>query len=856
MRASILIGLWCGVTLALEATASAQVCHQPAPGLAQIETGGVAVTINVAAGSIPKVNGTSCGFAATAIEIVGAAGTDVVTLNYVPPSIPVTAWLGGGTNRINLYATNGNDTIACGAVGVDRDGDSTDDLVFAAGTVTQLAIYGRGGDDVVDCSAAGTKVALLGGPGNDTLIGGASADTLDGGTGADSLDGGGGNDRITGGADADAMTGGPGNDSFVANGGSDGMDVITGGPGIDTASYLARTTPVIAGGAGAEDAISDDTETIKGGKGDDVLDFSSALLAHNLYGNAGDDVITGGAGNDRLYGEAGADALSGNAGTDLLDAGAGDDALGPADDGNVEVVRCGDGTDTYVPNAADTFVACELVAAAEPERRIAAGAWNTCAILVGGQVKCWGWNLDGRLGLGDHLTRGDGPGEMGAALPFIDLGTGRTAVAITAGWYHFCALLDDASVKCWGLNSYGALGLGDTLARGDQPGEMGDALPTVDLGTGRTAKTIVAGADWTCAILDDDRVKCWGANFYGGLGLGDTLARGDQPGEMGDALPAVDLGTGRTATAIAGDYFHACALLDDGTVKCWGNSENGELGQGDTVRRGDGPGEMGDALPPIDLGTGRTALAISVGNMHTCAMLDDHAVKCWGYNADGILGLGDDEFRGDDPGEMGDALPAVDLGTGHTASAIAAAWSHTCARLEDLSVKCWGTNDQGQLGLGDSNNRGASPADMGDALPVSDLGTGRTVSELDGGGFHTCAVLDDGSVKCWGSNDSTIYSESDGALGLGDTESRGDQAGEMGDALPAVDLGGPLGFAPASGPAPEVAGGCSTTGGAAPLTAVGLALLLLARRRRPVPGAGAPGPGHRSLSRCRIWASG
>jgi len=252
--------------------------------------------------------------------------------------------------------------------------------------------------------------------------------------------------------------------------------------------------------------------------------------------------------------------------------------------------------------------------------------------------------------------------EMGDNLPAVDLGTGRTATAIAVGIYHTCAILDDASVKCWGSGSRGQLGLGNTNNRGDSSGEMGDNLPTVDLGTGRSATAIAAAQYHTCALLDNKSVKCWGNTGYGQLGLGDENNRGDAPGEMGDNLPAVDLGTGRTATAIATGDSHTCALLDNKSVKCWGYNGYGQLGLGDTSNRGDASGEMGDNLPAVDLGTGRTATAVAVGIYHTCAFLDDTSVKCWGINVSGQLGLGDANYRGDASGEMGNNLPAADLG--------------------------------------------------------------------------------------------------------------------------------------------------------------------------------------------------
>ena len=126
-------------------------------------------------------------------------------------------------------------------------------------------------------------------------------------------------------------------------------------------------------------------------------------------------------------------------------------------------------------------------------------------------------------------------------------------------------------------------------------------LPTVDLGTGRTAIAIVAGSDHTCVILDNASVKCWGYNNDSQLGIGNTNNMGDSANEMGDNLPAVDLGTGRTAIAIDAGWEHTCVILDDASVKCWGRGGSGRLGQGNSDMLGDASGEMGDNLPAIDL---------------------------------------------------------------------------------------------------------------------------------------------------------------------------------------------------------------------------------------------------------------
>jgi alpha-tubulin suppressor-like RCC1 family protein len=375
---------------------------------------------------------------------------------------------------------------------------------------------------------------------------------------------------------------------------------------------------------------------------------------------------------------------------------------------------------------------------------------------------------------------GDNPGEM-AQLTGINLGTGRTATSISGSNVHTCALLDDASVKCWGHGANGRLGQGNTSDLGGGANEMGDNLPSIDLGTGRTA-TSISGSNYSCAILDNGSVKCWGKNNYGQLGLDYTPdSLGHQPGEMGDNLSSIILGTGRTATAIAAGIHHSCAILDNGSVKCWGLNNRGQLGIDNTTTMGDNPGEMAQ-LTGINLGTGRTATAIAAGYYHSCAILDNGSVKCWGYNTYGQLGIdnraGDYVSMGDQPGEMAQ-LTGINLGTGRTATAIAAGFYHSCAILDNGSVKCWGKNARGQLGIDSTTTKGNGPGDMAGLTTVI-LGTGRTATAIAAGEKHTCALLDNASVKCWGRND---Y----GQLGIDNTTQMGDNSGEMAD-LTGIDL--------------------------------------------------------------------
>jgi len=404
---------------------------------------------------------------------------------------------------------------------------------------------------------------------------------------------------------------------------------------------------------------------------------------------------------------------------------------------------------------------------------------HTCAILSNGQVKCWGTNNLGQLGLGDTVRRGDQAGEMGGSLPAVNLGTGRTATALAGGNEHTCALLDNAQVKCWGENTSGKLGLGHTNHMGDGSGEMGDALSTVALGTGRTVQAVGSGNDHNCALLDNGQVKCWGQNTSGQLGLGDTVSRGDGPGELGDALGAVPLGSNAMAIAVGGAF--SCALLTNGSVKCWGMNDYGQLGQGDVAARGDTAGEVA-ALQPINLGTSLTAIAIAAGSIHACAQLNTNEIKCWGGNQNGQLGLGHADNMGNAAGEMGNALPVVYLGSGVAVASVHGGRRHTCARLSNNTLKCWGLNASGQLGLGNTANRGDQANEMGDFLAAVSLGSGAHATNLALGFDHTCAVLNNGQTKCWGQNEL-------GQLGLGNTLYMGNQAGEMGDALAAVDLG-------------------------------------------------------------------
>lgn len=294
-------------------------------------------------------------------------------------------------------------------------------------------------------------------------------------------------------------------------------------------------------------------------------------------------------------------------------------------------------------------------------------------------------------------------------------------VEISAGGTHTCAIIDDGSVNCWGRDHRGQLGNGIEDSQ-----DIRIPTPTASLGEGRTAVAISSGRLHTCVLLDVGSVSCWGYNEEGALGIG------TYEDSNGPTLTA-NLGEERTAIAISSGGWHTCALLDNGSVSCWGSNHNGQLGDGTNVDRN---------VPTLtaSLGEGRTAVAISSGVSHTCAILDDGSVSCWGLNNMGQLGNGTNEER--DWQDTKTPSPTASLGDGRTAVAISAGES-TCVILDDGSVSCWGSNWEGEIGDGTNEHR-SIPA------PTASLGDGRTAVAIDVEYSHVCAILDDGSVSCWG----------------------------------------------------------------------------------------------------------
>jgi uncharacterized repeat protein (TIGR02543 family) len=327
---------------------------------------------------------------------------------------------------------------------------------------------------------------------------------------------------------------------------------------------------------------------------------------------------------------------------------------------------------------------------------IAAGYDHTCALTSGGGVRCWGGNAGGQLGDGTNSDR---------LTPVDVTGLGSGVAAIAAGYSHMCALTSGGGVKCWGDNDFGQLGDGTISVR---------LAPVYVTGLISGVTAIAAGGDHTCALTTSGGVKCWGQNNYGQVGDGTTNDR---------HTPVFVTGLGNGVAAIVAETSHTCALTNGGGIKCWGNNDVGQVGDGTTTNR----------YTPMNVtGLVSGVTGITAGWSHTCALMTGGGVKCWGSNAGGQLGNG----------IANTYTPSDVTGLGGM-TAIAAGLYHMCALATGGSVKCWGYNAYGALGDGTTTKR-YSPSDV--------TGLDGGVMAIAGGGYHACALTNGGGVKCWGYN--------------------------------------------------------------------------------------------------------
>ena len=369
---------------------------------------------------------------------------------------------------------------------------------------------------------------------------------------------------------------------------------------------------------------------------------------------------------------------------------------------------------------------------------IAAGYEYNCAINSAGAASCWGYNEQGELGNGVDA-------QVLSPVPVQGLGSG--VADIGEGYHHTCAITSDSALLCWGLNDHGQVGDGTTLER-DEP------VPVVGLGD--DVASVVGGYDHTCALTTDGAVKCWGDNRSGQLGDGTNVDRHTPVDVSGlsSGVVAIDAGT-----------YSTCAVLSNGTAKCWGANPGALLGDGTSTRRNvpvavsvvasdvvgisistttcslevDGGvkcwgvgGEVGNGIPggsptpvvPTGLDSG--VAEVSAGADYNCALTTGGAVKCWGNGFGGF-----------------ESTPTDVAGLSSGVSAISNGPSLTCALTTGGGVKCWGFNELGAVGDGTGIDR---------ALPANVVGLGGGVKSMTAKGDHACALTYAGSVECWGGN--------------------------------------------------------------------------------------------------------
>lgn len=300
-------------------------------------------------------------------------------------------------------------------------------------------------------------------------------------------------------------------------------------------------------------------------------------------------------------------------------------------------------------------------------------------------------------------------------------------------------------------------------------------------------KRIVAGNNHTCVLTGQNRVRCWGDNHFGQLGYGNAINVGDKSTDLPFTAGDVPLPALDPVQQLVAGNNHTCVLLQSGLVYCWGDNQFGQLGYGRTDNLGDG--EAVTSFGYVTLGG--LATLIAAGGDHTCAILQSGAVRCWGRNDFGQLGRGNTNNIGDN--ETVYSAGDLDLGAGVMVKDLALGGFHTCALLTTGAVRCWGRNDNGQLGYGNNQH-------LGDNEPINNLSnvslTG-TVRKVVAGTAHTCALTFAGTLRCWGFNiDGELGQSYSGYAGLsvvGGNFNWGDQAGELPSNLPSdINLGSPV----------------------------------------------------------------
>jgi alpha-tubulin suppressor-like RCC1 family protein len=295
---------------------------------------------------------------------------------------------------------------------------------------------------------------------------------------------------------------------------------------------------------------------------------------------------------------------------------------------------------------------------------VAAGGFHGCGIRKDTSLWCWGQNSLGQLGIGSFTNqsrpqRVTSPAQAGWS-------------SVAAGGFYTCATRSDGTLWCWGSSEAGQLGPGNTTDE-DLPQQV-----TTPAQAGWAS--VAAGGDTTCATRDDGTLWCWGDNGWGQLGIGNTTEQ-----DLPQQVTTPDQ-TGWASVSVA-DY-HTCATRTDGTLWCWGFNDAGQLGIGSKTEQN---------LPQQVTTPAQTGwTSVAAGGSTTCATRT-HALWCWGFNRYGQLGIGSNTNQ---------ARPRRVTVPGSTGWSLAAVGSlHACATHTGPTLWCWGYNANGQLGIGSVTNQ-------------------------------------------------------------------------------------------------------------------------------------------------------
>ena len=362
---------------------------------------------------------------------------------------------------------------------------------------------------------------------------------------------------------------------------------------------------------------------------------------------------------------------------------------------------------------------------------IAAGTYNSCAILENQSMVCWGDNEYGQLG--------DGTTDGSAVPIYVNVAANETPVEVTVGQVTACALMESGNIYCWGSGYYGKMGNGEPWSDDYVNTEMRQVL----LPEGQGGQTVSISGGHICTILDNGDVYCWGRGNQGQLGYGGTSNRN---------IPAkVNLPGQRSAIAISTGTYMTCAITTDGMGYCWGENDEGQLGNGTTNSRRTTPVEV---LFP----SGYTPVSISAGDDFSCALMDNRKVMCWGENNDGRLGQG--PLATDD-----ETTPVwVIMGDSETAHFLDIGTKSACMILDSGETKCWGTNEEGQIGQGDTDL---------DFYPTpTEVNGNHDFVALSINSDTICAITSDAEGYCWGDNEA-------GQIGRGSIDTDEPTPGEI-----------------------------------------------------------------------------